>query len=58
MREETMTPLERVQTVVNLEQPVPVHILYRTAWVSPKDEVHFREDLYGRDRILIKALLG
>ena len=43
-------------TVVNLKQPMPVLILYGTAWVEPDGEVHFRKDLYGRDTRLIEAL--
>jgi murein L,D-transpeptidase YcbB/YkuD len=53
--------LERVlasgasQTVV-LAEPVPVHVLYFTAWASEDGRVHFRRDLYGRDVRLAAAL--
>ena len=41
------------------EQPVPVYILYRTAYVSLKDDtLYFSEDIYGRDDLLAKALWG
>ena len=45
--------------VVNLEEPVPVYILYRTAFVNPEDStLYFYEDIYGRDKLLAKALFG
>ncbi len=34
---------------VNLVNPVPVHLVYITAWVEPDGTVNFREDVYGRD---------
>ena len=43
---------------VNLENPVPVHITYITAWVNKDGTVHFRNDIYGRDKLLASALLG
>jgi murein L,D-transpeptidase YcbB/YkuD len=45
--------------VVVLDQPVPVYILYRTAYVDPEDNaLYFYEDVYGRDKLLAKALFG
>ena len=44
--------------IVTLEQPLPVHIAYLTAWVNKDGSVHFRHDVYGRDAILANALLG
>ncbi len=41
---------------VDLPKPMPVHILYWTAWVDKLGLVHFREDIYGRDEALWKAL--
>jgi len=47
------------RTVVNLEKPLPVYILYRTAYFNPEDKaLHFYEDLYGRDALLAKALFN
>ena len=45
----------RERQVVVLETPVPVHILYRTAFVNSENTIHFYEDIYGRDKILAKA---
>ena len=44
------------RTVVSLEKPIPVHILYRTVWVAHDGSVQFRKDIYGRDELLEKAL--
>ncbi len=43
---------------VYLERPLPVHVLYWTAWVDDNDRVNFREDIYGRDRDLLQALFA
>lgn len=34
---------------VTLSQPMPVHIVYDTAWVDETGAVQFRKDVYGRD---------
>ena len=34
---------------VSLVQPVPVHLVYITAFVDAGELVHFREDIYGHD---------
>ncbi len=44
------------ETVVQLEQPVPVHIVYRTAFTQAKGNVQFRGDVYGRDAKIWRAL--
>ncbi len=36
--------------VVNLEEKVPVHIVYKTAWVD-QGKLHFREDVYDFDKL-------
>ena len=47
------------QTIqVNLDQPIPVLILYSTAVVEPDGEVHFFDDIYGYDAELEQALTG
>jgi len=45
-------------TVVKLPRRVPVHLIYATAWAGEDDQVHFRDDVYGRDRLLQAALRG
>jgi murein L,D-transpeptidase YcbB/YkuD len=42
---------------VNLVEHVPVHLLYRTAWIDPDGTRHFRADVYGRDA-QVRAALG
>lgn len=44
------------ETKVNLEKPVPVHLIYRTAYIGPKGEVQYRRDVYDRDRKIWDAL--
>jgi hypothetical protein len=43
---------------VRLKRPVPVHILYRTAWVDAQGRLQFRNDIYQRDAKLQAALQG
>jgi murein L,D-transpeptidase YcbB/YkuD len=58
--------LERIQSVmrsgkrriVTLKEPVPVHLTYKTAWAADDGTVQFRNDIYGRDSLLFKALFG
>jgi len=41
---------------VKVPHPIPVHILYWTAWVDPQRGLQFREDLYGIDSVLDHVL--
>jgi len=41
--------------VVVLDKPVPIHLLYRTAVVADNG-IFFYDDIYGRDRLISKAL--
>jgi murein L,D-transpeptidase YcbB/YkuD len=41
---------------LNLEEPVPVHLQYRTAFVSPKGRINYRPDIYGRDARIWAAM--
>ncbi|MCG2634137.1 MAG: L,D-transpeptidase family protein [Gammaproteobacteria bacterium] len=43
-------------TLLELEQPVPIHVTYLTAWVDEKGRLQQREDIYGRDTELARAL--
>jgi murein L,D-transpeptidase YcbB/YkuD len=42
--------------IIVLKKPVPVHILYLTAWADDKGTAYFGKDIYDRDRQLITAL--
>jgi murein L,D-transpeptidase YcbB/YkuD len=44
-----------LEQTVSLPRPIPVHLLYWTAWAEPDGSVQFRPDIYGRDAILAKA---
>ncbi len=44
------------ETTVRLNRPLPVHLLYWTAWVDERDRVQYRQDIYQRDQRLIDAL--
>jgi len=44
------------ETKVNLKQKVPVHLIYRTAYIGPRGEVQYRRDVYDRDRKIWEAL--
>jgi murein L,D-transpeptidase YcbB/YkuD len=41
---------------VKLPEPVNVHILYWTVWVGKDDRIHFRPDIYDRDKALDAAM--
>lgn len=47
----------RRETQVYLDQPVPVHLVYRTAFTSVDGRLNFRNDVYRRDERLYEALL-
>ncbi len=44
-----------VPVPVSLEAPIPVHLVYFTAWVDEDQTVNFRKDIYGRDARLLQA---
>ncbi len=46
----------RRETQIDLEQHVPVHIIYRTAVAPAKGRVNYRRDIYGRDAKVWAAL--
>ena len=44
------------QRVVNLPSTVPVYLVYWTAWVDEEGLVNFRDDIYQRDKPMVRAL--
>ncbi|SEW18298.1 Murein L,D-transpeptidase YcbB/YkuD [Aliiroseovarius sediminilitoris] len=44
------------ETRVNLEEPVPVHLVYRTAVAPAKGRMNYRRDVYERDTKIWAAL--
>ncbi|WP_209006205.1 murein L,D-transpeptidase [Stappia sp. 28M-7] len=46
----------RERRVIKLSKPLPVHLTYLTAWVNKDGSVHFRRDIYDRDKVLAKAI--
>ena len=46
------------ETRVTLEEPVPVHLVYRTAFTDAEGGLHWREDVYGRDAAVLGALVA
>ncbi|HWR97295.1 MAG TPA: L,D-transpeptidase family protein, partial [Candidatus Methanoperedens sp.] len=56
-REKIEATIAAGETVsVPLKEPLPVYLLYVTAWVDPDGSLQFREDVYGRDAALLEAL--
>ncbi len=41
---------------IGLAVPLPVHITYRTAFVTDGGRINYRNDIYGRDALLYTAL--
>ncbi len=44
------------ETEVPLERPIPIHLTYMTSWVDHAGVLNFRDDVYGRDKELARAL--
>ncbi|MFS4437755.1 L,D-transpeptidase family protein [Paracoccaceae bacterium GXU_MW_L88] len=43
---------------VNLQEPVPVHITYLTAWPQADGSIRYLNDIYGRDAQVYRALVN
>jgi L,D-transpeptidase YcbB len=43
---------------VSLDQPIPVHVVYFTAWVADGGEVQTFDDVYGHEKRITLALAG
>ncbi|SFD94580.1 murein L,D-transpeptidase [Nitrosomonas sp. Nm166] len=47
---EFLDEMERGETMtMHLRKPLPVYLVYITAWVDEQKKVHFSPDIYGRD---------
>ncbi len=42
---------------INLANPLPVYVVYHSAWVNESGELHLRGDIYGKDKVLKAAML-
>lgn len=62
MKDITMRKLQRLlkkekeDEEIVLSEPVPVYMLYLTAWVDEQGHLNFRDDVYGHDEILARLL--
>lgn len=54
---EALLTTRRSRTFV-LGEPVPVHLIYWTAWLDGNGRVQFRDDIYRRDEALLGAMRG
>ncbi len=44
------------ENTLMLKDPVPVHLVYFTAWPTAKGQIEYRRDVYGRDGRIFGAL--
>ncbi len=44
-------------SAIALQTPIPVYLVYFTAWTDTDGQIHFGEDIYDHDRRLLLALL-
>ena len=47
---------QTTEKIVRLKDPVPVFIIYYTAWVDADGQVNFRDDVYDHDSELLKRM--
>ena len=56
-RERLLAAIETgVEQKVMIPRPINVHFLYLTAWVDDEGTIEFRNDIYGRDKLLDEAM--
>jgi murein L,D-transpeptidase YcbB/YkuD len=46
----------RRETQIDLVNPIPVHLVYHTVWITPNGRSNYRMDTYQRDRKIFSAL--
>jgi murein L,D-transpeptidase YcbB/YkuD len=42
--------------IILISEPITLYVIYLTAWVDDDGTVHFRDDIYGRDKMLNQVL--
>ena len=42
---------------MTLETPIPVHLVYFTAWPNDQNRMNYAADIYGRDAAIFEALV-
>lgn len=47
---------KNIEKTVKLPEPINIHLLYWTVWVDDNENIQFRNDIYGRDKLLEKVL--
>ncbi|MFN3076421.1 MAG: murein L,D-transpeptidase [Alphaproteobacteria bacterium] len=58
-REKVDSLIDKGKTeVFHLKNPLPIHLVYRTAWSDDGGVTHFRPDIYQWDEALSKTLFG
>ena len=50
--------VSRIEKFVTLRKPVPVYVVYFTAFVDADGRLNFRKDVYSRDVQLKKMILN
>jgi len=55
-REEEEGEEETPEETIKLPRPLPVYILYWTAWVQDDKTVSFRDDVYDEDKTLLRSM--
>lgn len=48
----------KAESVIKLVEPLPVHLVYFTAWPTAKGRMTYRRDVYGRDAAIFQALMA
>ena len=46
----------RAENTIMLDQPVPVHLVYFTAWPDARGRIEYRRDVYGRDARIFEQM--
>ncbi len=55
--ENVMDAMEKGEELkIELQTPINVHVLYLTSWVDEEGILNFRDDIYGRDKRLYRAM--